>query len=123
MAYELAGLTHLIRGDTARGLSMLRQATAIEDTLPMEFGPPLVVKPSHELLGEALLGLQRPATHIANSRALLKWRRAACGQSLDWPDLLRCWAIGELQIERGTSRLRSCAEPIATFQSSEAGHH
>lgn len=59
MAYELAGVVHVANGDTAGGLSMLRQATAIEDTLPMEFGPPLIVKPSHELLAETLMTLGR----------------------------------------------------------------
>jgi len=61
MAYELGGLVHVTAGDTLQGLRMLRQAAAIEDTLPMEFGPPVIVKPSHELLGETYLQLNRPA--------------------------------------------------------------
>jgi len=35
----------------------LRQAAALEDSMPFEFGPPAIVKPTFELLGEALLGL------------------------------------------------------------------
>jgi hypothetical protein len=58
---ELDGLLRLARGDTAGGLAALRRATAIEDTLPMEFGPPHIVKPSHELLAEQLLALGHPA--------------------------------------------------------------
>jgi tetratricopeptide (TPR) repeat protein len=58
---ELAGLLKLAQQDTAGGLADLRRATAIEDTLPMAFGPPEIVKPSHELLGEQYLKLGRPA--------------------------------------------------------------
>lgn len=61
LAYELAGLIHVSMGDTTRGLDLLRQATAIEDTIPVEFGPPLIVKPTHEALGETYLQLGRPA--------------------------------------------------------------
>lgn len=52
---ELSGLLQIATNDTAGGLHSLGEATAIEDTLPMEFGPPLIVKPSHELLGETYL--------------------------------------------------------------------
>lgn len=58
---ELDGLLKLARGDTAGGLAALRVATAIEDTLPMAFGPPDILKPSHELLGEYYLALRRSA--------------------------------------------------------------
>ena len=37
------------------------EAAAMEDEMPMSFGPPLPSKPSHELLGELLLELGRPA--------------------------------------------------------------
>jgi hypothetical protein len=40
---------------------LLREATQAEDKIPLEFGPPDVVKPSHELLGEVLLGLGEAA--------------------------------------------------------------
>jgi tetratricopeptide (TPR) repeat protein len=57
---ELSGAIAVATGDTAHGLGSLRRATAIEDTLPMEFGPPLIVKPTHELLGEIYLELGQP---------------------------------------------------------------
>jgi tetratricopeptide (TPR) repeat protein len=87
MAYELAGVVHLANGDTAGGLSLLRQATAIEDTLPMEFGPPLIVKPSHELLGEILLNLNQPGEAKREfERALaLAPRRLRSIQGLEGP--------------------------------------
>ena len=58
---QLDGLLKLARRDSAGGLDAIRRAAAIEDTLPMAFGPPEYVKPSHELLGEQLLALGRNA--------------------------------------------------------------
>jgi tetratricopeptide (TPR) repeat protein len=46
-------------GDSA--VTLLRQATAIEDGMAYAFGPPFVDKPSHERLGEVLLALGKPA--------------------------------------------------------------
>jgi Tfp pilus assembly protein PilF len=57
---QLDGLLKLARRDSAGGLSSLRRAATIEDTMPMAFGPPEYVKPSHELLGEQLLALGQP---------------------------------------------------------------
>jgi len=58
---QMRGLFRLDEPDTASALALLREAAKIEDAIPMEFGPPDVVKPSHELLGEVLLELKRPA--------------------------------------------------------------
>jgi len=61
--------------------------------LPMEFGPPEIVKPSHELYGEVLLRAGRPAEaqrefqralELAPRRALsLRGLAQAAGQSGD----------------------------------------
>jgi tetratricopeptide (TPR) repeat protein len=56
---ELAAALLLDAGDTEEAVALLLEATAIEDELPMEYGPPDIVKPSHELLGEVLLGQGR----------------------------------------------------------------
>src|SRR5438094_2809003 len=52
----------LREADGARGdaVTLLREATALEDAMPVEFGPPADVKPAHELLGEILLQAGRP---------------------------------------------------------------
>ena len=42
-------------GRTDSAVALLRKTAAAEDTLPVDFGPPVVVKPTHELLGELLL--------------------------------------------------------------------
>ena len=61
-----AGAGH---GDTA--VALVRQAIALEETIPVDFGPPTWIKPSHELLGELLLGMQRPGeAEIEFERAL-----------------------------------------------------
>ena len=58
---QLRGLLMLDERNAAPALALLVNAAKIEDRLPMEFGPPDVVKPSHELLGEVLLELKRPS--------------------------------------------------------------
>jgi tetratricopeptide (TPR) repeat protein len=58
---ELQALIQKREGDGAGAVALLRRAAAIEEQLPFAFGPPLVEKPSHELLGEVLLDLGRPA--------------------------------------------------------------
>jgi tetratricopeptide (TPR) repeat protein len=58
---ELRALLRLTDSAPDDALALLREAAALEDALPVDFGPPEVVKPSHELLGEVLLGLRRPA--------------------------------------------------------------
>ncbi|HXI04474.1 MAG TPA: hypothetical protein VNI57_14975, partial [Candidatus Saccharimonadales bacterium] len=59
LAKELEGLIAWDAGDRDRSIDLLRAATAAEDAMPYEYGPPVVVKPSHELLGEKLYDLGR----------------------------------------------------------------
>ncbi|MBI3983381.1 MAG: hypothetical protein HY337_10745 [Gemmatimonadetes bacterium] len=61
LATELNGIAALSAGETDRALGLLREAAKLEDVMPVEFGPPDVVKPTRELLGETLLALERPA--------------------------------------------------------------
>jgi tetratricopeptide (TPR) repeat protein len=87
---ELALHAELLRGSGAReeAIALLRRATALEDGMPAEFGPPAVVKPSHELLAALLLESGRAADAVAafqralelgpgRSAALLGLARAA----------------------------------------------
>ncbi len=59
LSRELEAMLALRAGDTTAALTHLDRATSIEDALPAEYGPPVIVKPSHELLGEVLLQLGR----------------------------------------------------------------
>ena len=56
---ELHALIAIHDGRTEAGLSILREAAETEDSLPFEFGPPRVLKPTFELLGEELLTVGR----------------------------------------------------------------
>ena len=57
---ELRAAARRADGTVAAAITLLRRATALEDAMPLEYGPPGTVKPSHELLGEMLLDAGRP---------------------------------------------------------------
>ncbi len=88
LASQLRARLLWARGDRPAAIALLRQAAGVEDDLPAEFGPPDIVKPTYELLGEYLLAAgqageaQRSfsrALELApgRSRALLGLMRAA----------------------------------------------
>jgi len=56
---ELQALRGVADGANDEAVTRLREATALEDAMPAEFGPPAAVKPSHELFGEVLVQLGR----------------------------------------------------------------
>ncbi len=76
---ELAGALALAKGDTEQGLFLLKRAADDEDAMGFDFGPPVVVKPAHELLGEVLLELGR---HEEARKAFQAALRRAPGRSL-----------------------------------------
>lgn len=61
LAAELVALDRRQAGDTSAAIAGLMRAAASYDSLPVEFGPPTVLKPPHELLGEMLLDAGRRA--------------------------------------------------------------
>jgi tetratricopeptide (TPR) repeat protein len=65
MGKELEGLIAWQDGEREKAVALMTQATELEDAMPFEFGPPVVVKPSHEMLGEMLLETDRPAEALA----------------------------------------------------------
>ncbi len=82
---QLDALLHLDAENPERALSLLDKATAIEDEQPLSYGPAAPLKPTHELYGEVLLDLDRPAeaqSHFEAAldrypgRALSTWGRA-----------------------------------------------
>jgi len=52
---QLRALLAAAHGARDSALSIIAEAARLEDALPVEFGPPVIVKPSHELAGEMLL--------------------------------------------------------------------
>jgi tetratricopeptide (TPR) repeat protein len=61
MGLQLQALARRQAGDLPGAVDLLLEAATREAALPLEYGPPSVVKPSHELLGEALLAAGRAA--------------------------------------------------------------
>jgi hypothetical protein len=86
LARQLAARLEVSRGKLDAAIVLLRAAAAVEDTMAVEFGPPVAPKPSHELLGEVLLSAKRPAeAKLAFQRAL----ELAPGRSLALLGLVR----------------------------------
>jgi tetratricopeptide (TPR) repeat protein len=61
MAQALAGLTAFRQGNRDGGLNLVERAATRYESVPFDYGPPVPVKPPHELAGELLLQLGRPA--------------------------------------------------------------
>jgi tetratricopeptide (TPR) repeat protein len=59
MAQSVAGLSAFRRGDRESGLDIVERAAARYESVPFDYGPPVPVKPPHELAGELLLQLGR----------------------------------------------------------------
>lgn len=74
----------IAEGKTNSGLDLLAQTAADEDAMTFEFGPPLILKPTHELYGEELARAGRPKDAVKEFQlALLRApKRAVCLQDL-----------------------------------------
>ena len=68
---ELKALARLSDGAKDEAVALMRQATAREDAMPVDYGPPTMLKPSHELFGEILLEIGRPTEAQAEFRRAL----------------------------------------------------
>jgi len=86
LAAELEAVLLWSSGRREESLTILRGITGEEDAFPAEFGPPDVVKPTHELLGELLLESGRPAEA---QREFLQALELAPGRSLSLLGLVR----------------------------------
>jgi len=72
MEASLRALLALEAGRTEEARELLDLATAIEEARPLEYGPPSIPKPSHELYGEVLLGLGKPEEAIVQFEKALE---------------------------------------------------
>jgi len=65
----------IMRDEVAAAMTSIedpaREAARIDDSLPMPFGPPVTIKPPHELLGELLLAAHQPDAAIAEFQLAL----------------------------------------------------
>jgi hypothetical protein len=128
MALELGGMNLFLAGSREAGVRAVREASRIEDDMPMEFGPPAIVEPSHELLGWMLLEM-RPDEAMAEfrralvlapgrSRSLLGLARAAIAlgdkpaASQALAQLARNWALADPRARAELAPLRRLAERL-----------
>ncbi|NKB82521.1 MAG: hypothetical protein GKS05_11665 [Nitrospirales bacterium] len=85
---QLMALRAVIQGSHAESITLLDQAVKLEEQLPPPSGPPSLIKPTHELSGEVLLFMDKPAEaqrhfeqalvwHTNRARSLLGLARAA----------------------------------------------
>lgn len=58
---EVAALDASMKKDHAKAIEFMKKATAIEEQSSPPYGPPNLIKPSHELFGEILLRAGKPA--------------------------------------------------------------
>jgi hypothetical protein len=86
---ELEAMLALSRGDKDGAVRLAGEAAAAEDAMSFDFGPPAVVKPAHELAGEILLEVGRPADARREFEAALAH---APGRSLSLLGLARAAA-------------------------------
>lgn len=115
MELEVAAASRASKGDYDEAIKLMRQATSIEEEMSPPSGPPDVIKPSHELLGEILLRAGRPkeAGHEFETALLRQPNRArsllgaarAAAQSGDsraalsaYSNLLRVWGGADGQL-------------------------
>ena len=69
---QLSGLIALAGGREQEGLDHLLRAAKREEETPFGYGPPLPVKPAHELLGEVLAELGQPEAAAGHFEQALK---------------------------------------------------
>jgi tetratricopeptide (TPR) repeat protein len=60
MAQQLEAALLFSEGRRGEAIVLARQAAVVEDSLSFEFGPPVPVKPAHELVGEMLMDVRQP---------------------------------------------------------------
>ena len=72
MAQQLEAILLFSEGRREEALVLARQAAVVEDGISFEFGPPVPVKPAHELVGEMLMDLRRPKEAIPAFETSLK---------------------------------------------------
>jgi len=95
-----AELRAVLGSDAAVVRRELEAAAAAEDAMGFDFGPPTVVKPAHELLGEWLLAAGEPAAARTHFEAAL---RRAPGRARALLGLARAArAAGEAELARTT---------------------
>jgi tetratricopeptide (TPR) repeat protein len=116
---EISAIINVAQSHVDDAIKIMKHATALEEAMPPQSGPPIVIKPPHELFGEILLraghakeAAQQFATsllrHPNRARSLLGAARAAAqngdprGAAHAYAQFLRQWQQGDANLpERG----------------------
>jgi predicted Zn-dependent protease len=101
--------------DDAKAIELIKQAATLEEQMAPPLGPPILIKPSHELYGEILLRAGKPAEALAQfktallrqpnrARSLLGAARAAAqagdraGAAVTYAKLLEQWSQADQEL-------------------------
>ncbi|HSK64105.1 MAG TPA: hypothetical protein VK893_09695 [Pyrinomonadaceae bacterium] len=120
---EIEALSASMKKDHAKAIELMKKATALEEETSAPYGPPHLIKPTHELFGEILLRAGKPAEaakqfEIAllrqpnRARSLLGAARAAAqsgnqaAAAASYSALLEQWK----QADEGLPELREARE-------------
>ena len=57
---EIAALSASMKKDHSKAIDLMKKATALEEEMTAPYGPPNLIKPTHELFGEILLRAGKP---------------------------------------------------------------
>ena len=60
-----------MKKDHDKAIELMKQATALEEQMSAPYGPPTLIKPTHELYGEILLRAGKPAEAAEQFRTAL----------------------------------------------------
>jgi len=72
MIHEISAMIHMTNGQGEEAVSLIKEATSIAESMGLPSGPVNPVKPAHELYGEILLELDRPAEAAIQFKASLQ---------------------------------------------------
>lgn len=143
---EIVAVASASKDRLDEAIKRMEKAAAIEDSAPPPPGPPALIKPAHELLGEMLLQADRPAEaekqfgaalvrHTSRARSLLGAARAAarqgkCENAMNiYAEFLHQWQrsdkglpeIQEAQDYLKRARAMECTERIDTHRPGAMG--
>ncbi|HSK63317.1 MAG TPA: tetratricopeptide repeat protein [Pyrinomonadaceae bacterium] len=68
---QVAAVKASFKKDDAKAIELMMQAAALEEQMAPPSGPPILIKPSHELFGEILLRAGKPAEALAQFKVAL----------------------------------------------------
>jgi tetratricopeptide (TPR) repeat protein len=115
MEGTLAAVRARQAGRVDEAVGRLRAAAALEDSLPLAFGPPVTVKPAREVLGETLLAAGRAAEAVPELEAAL-------ARTPGRPSVLLALARAHRAAGQPDAARRRYAELAAVWHSADPDH-